>query len=318
LRDAIVHLGIAKTGTTSLQTWLASNQSYLCAQGITAPSTLACHRLAVECVVDPLVCSRKDVLWIKDNESLAKLNKNIERRQKDCSSVGPFIFSSEYFSVASAERVAELFCRLSINVTKIIVYFRRQDLYVASGYSQDVKALGQSKPFDQLGDTAYTKDLYWNIMIDRWHRSFPDASIKARNYDRRRENNALLSDFKNLIGCQEGSALEGLARENQSLDSERTEVARLLNQRGYSIDLQYLMKLQRSDPKPAFGLSRVATETFERQYRPSNEALSRTFPGEFEDWLTARWLPQGVDMTRTITEERLAAILSRDSSGADS
>jgi hypothetical protein len=318
LSDAIVHLGIAKTGTTSLQAWLTSNRSYLHAQGIAALSALSCHRLAVECMVDPLVCSRKDVLWIKETESLAKIIEDIERHHHERSDIGVFMFSSEYLSLASAEIMAELFHQLHLNVTKIIVYFRRQDLYAASGYSQDVKALGQSKPFDKLGDTAYTKDLCWNIMVQRWRRYFPGACIKARNYDRRRANNALLGDFKNLVGCQGGSAPEGLGRENLSLDSERTEVARLLNERGRPIDLQYLMKLQTNDPKPAFGLSRLVTQTFERRYRQSNEALSRAFPGEFEDWLTAGWLPQGVDMTQTITEERFAAILSHASSGADS
>jgi hypothetical protein len=92
LSDAIVHLGIAKTGTTSLQTWLTSNQSYLRTQGITALSTLACHRLAVECVVDPLVCSRKDVLWIKDNESLAKLNENLSAIKKTTRASVPSFF----------------------------------------------------------------------------------------------------------------------------------------------------------------------------------------------------------------------------------
>jgi hypothetical protein len=317
LSDAIIHLGIAKTGTTSLQAWLTSNLSYLNAQGIAALCTLCCHRLAAECVVDPLACSREDVLWIKENQSLTKCMKDIEHYQER-SEVRVLVLSSEYFSIASPDSLAKLLHQLAIDVVKIVVYFRRQDLYVASGYSQDVKALGQARPFDRLGDTAYTKDLFWDIMVDRWHRSFPGASVKARNYDRRRENDALLSDFRNLIGCREGSTVEGLARENLGLDSERTEVARLLNERGRPIDLQYLMKLQTNDPKPAFGLSRAATETFERRYRQSNEALSRVFPGEFEDWLTAGWLPQGVDMTRKITEERLAAILSRASSRADS
>jgi len=46
-------------------------------------------------------------------------------------------------------------------------------------------ALGQSKTFDRLGETTYTKNLDWSRLIRIWQEAFIDSSVVARNYDKR-------------------------------------------------------------------------------------------------------------------------------------
>ena len=66
--------------------------------------------------------------------------------------------------------------------------------------------------------------MYWN-----WKNSFPEVTFVVRNYEKYRSGTLLLADFCKWIRCpvEVGSTIPG--RANESLNSEMTEFARMLN-----------------------------------------------------------------------------------------
>jgi hypothetical protein len=307
----VLHIGVPKTGTTFLQYWLARNERSLLQDGIASLSLLSAHKLAVECIADYAMSQRSDVLWLKQAKPLVHVLDECARLSS-AREARTLIISSEYFTVASPTAAKTLLNRYAGPISKVIVYLRRQDHYAASYYSQVVKALGESKTFGQVGETIYTKNLDWNKLVSVWREAFPHAVVVARNYEQRRAGNALLQDFLDLIGCPLKEFEDSPVRDNPTLDSERTEVARILNERAQPFNLEHLLRIQAQDPKPPFGLSAEMTSAFESEYRRSNEALSKAFPGEFDDWPNQGWSPRGLDMWGLIGEERLRTHLEDD------
>lgn len=107
LIPAIIHIGIAKTGTTFLQTWLESSAYSLERYGLSTVSSLCSRRLAVECIVDPpansvdpLASSRDDILSVKDAQSFVKCIEEVEYRKQLLEQLH-LILSSELFSISA-------------------------------------------------------------------------------------------------------------------------------------------------------------------------------------------------------------------------
>jgi hypothetical protein len=277
--------------------WLHLNRQTLAAYNIGAFEPLLSHRIAVECLSDPDTINREDVIDIKVRTPIDTALSNVQAALGIFNQWGTGILSSEYFSVTEPALVKCLFERWNLHVVQIILYVRRQDLYAAAGYSQDVAALGQRQPFICIENPSYGVELDWAHMYKNWSSSFPDASFAVRNYDKYRSSNLLLIDFCNLLGCPLEAGPNLPERANESLNSEMTELARMLNLHSRKFARHQLLLLQQMREGRPFGFSHRLTQTFEDKYRPSNIALASKFPDELTMLTATNWEPVGFDMT---------------------
>jgi hypothetical protein len=187
----------------------------------------------------------------------------------------------------------------------VICFLRRQDILLAKGYSQEVKALGRS---DVIQGVAYAKELDWHRLYCCWESAFPKAKLKMYNYGRR----ALLETFKAAAGISAETDDEvGERHANRSLNAEMTEVARVLNARGQPSISDKLITLQERVGGPPFGFAAHVVERLEAIYLPSNRALAARFPdGEFDDLACPGWQPTGIDLSGKVSDGRIEEIMA--------
>ncbi|MCM8827570.1 MAG: hypothetical protein NC904_08680, partial [Candidatus Omnitrophica bacterium] len=100
------------------------------------------------------------------------------------------LISSEMFvdlkDELSLNKLREGLYKICDNLS-IIAYFRRQDIWRESFYSQEIKA-AESRLKKEFRETVYdSKQLTWlfyDKFLQRWQSYFPDAKIIPRIYDR--------------------------------------------------------------------------------------------------------------------------------------
>ncbi|BCH07962.1 hypothetical protein MesoLj131c_22200 [Mesorhizobium sp. 131-3-5] len=292
---AILHIGLAKTGTTFLQNWLRYNSFILRQAGFHVAPDMASHQVAGSLVQDVSRRAMGDIIF------LANLP---DQRETLFSFDLVSIISSEFFYICNPLHVAEYFKKEGVDVVMIVCVLRRQDILAASGYAQDVKSLGRS---DIVTGAAYFPYLDWNCLYESWAGAFPDAAMRMINYSPR----SLLSAFKMLLGI--GIDTIDQVQEihtNRSLNAEMTEVARMLNERGLPPMSEALLALQRNLPGPPFGLPPYVVRQFEDAYLGSNRRLAeRLQDPEFEEMSRPGWNTDGVCMAGQIDDARFAEII---------
>jgi hypothetical protein len=290
---SFLHIGLPKTGTSSLQEWLRVNSATLAEAGFTVVPLLSAHRLAVATLGEVLSC-RPDIVWIRAQVTLAQA-------LADAAHDGAII-SSEYFSLAEPRAVRDLLQEAGIGISKTIAYLRRQDIFCAAGYAQDVKAMGA---FDVVTSASYTDALDWTLLRKNWQ----DVSevVTLLNYDLHKHD--LMNSFSHALGVQDIPTIDLTERFNASLSAELTEFARILNQKQQSFDVPLLEVVKGRHPEIRFGFSAQVTGEFERHYIESNRKLAEIYPEEFSSFAVENWQSPGEDFTGWVSEDHVLEIM---------
>jgi hypothetical protein len=290
---SFLHIGLPKTGTSSLQEWLRVNSASFAEAGFTVVPLMSAHRLAVETLGDAISC-RPDIVWIRAQVTLAQALADAAHDRA--------IISSEYFSLAEPRAVRDLLQEAGIGISKTIAYLRRQDIYCAAGYAQDVKAMGA---FEVVTSASYTDALDWTLLRQSWQ----DVSevVTVLNYDLHKHD--LINSFSHALGVQDIPTIDLKERFNPSLSAELTEVARILNQKQQRFDLQLLEAVKGRHPDIRFGFTAQVTGEFERHYIESNRKLAEMYPEEFSSYAVENWQSPGEDFTGRVSEEHVLEIM---------
>jgi hypothetical protein len=150
----ILHIGTAKTGTTSLQVSLASNRRALARRGVLYPEPPA-HRVnhnLLTTLLGPSVRVPREFLEMGDEASLRKLGQRYWdgiRREVARSAANVVVISGEYFYGLPGEGVArlrELLADLAGDDIEVACYLRGPAEYYVSMMQQQVKASHTVQP----------------------------------------------------------------------------------------------------------------------------------------------------------------------------
>lgn len=220
----VLHIGTHKTGTSSLQAFLAANSEQLLARGVRyieagRPSRLAHHMLAWS------VRGRRNTdisIWdgvraeIKDNPDTTN------------------VLSTEGFWFEDPARIREL---LDYDgPIKVVAYLRRQDQFLQSLYKQTV-ADGRKKDFDTwLSDVPHRGD--YAAVVNAWAGAFGAEAIVLRPYQRDGENVDSVADFLSLLGIDKATVPDNRSNTtyNPSPRRELLHFFRAFNQLNLKID----------------------------------------------------------------------------------
>ncbi|MFN3291795.1 MAG: hypothetical protein ACK410_15560, partial [Acinetobacter sp.] len=162
---------------------------------------------------------KKRIKDIPEAETIYKdLINEIERERPEV-----LLLSSEYFQTITPELVKTFMLKITKDI-KIILYIRRQDLWLESNYSQMVKTKHQNKItfkgfLAKLINAKRIDNLYnYSNFLSRWQEAFPEAEIIPRIYDRKLfpEGNVIL-DFLSILGIDMPEAREQKIEANPSL-----------------------------------------------------------------------------------------------------
>jgi len=285
----ILHIGLSKTGTSAIQNFLwfnrnefYSNYSILYPEtGIFGGGGIYAHYKLAWSIYKPEEVNIND---IKPIDYLAdSLYKEIENYNPKI-----VILSSEAFmhykENTYIKKLMDLLKEITSDVS-VVVYFRRQDLWVESSYLQVIKT-GQIKVTPFKDSVNHAKNfLNWLLKYDeflsRWK---VYANIIPRIYDKKLfpYGNVIL-DFLSILGI-DYPAEKAQIEVNPSLSHISALVLREINERFelpkelHRRVVQYLLEQDKVNKHPLKSFFTLEERlSFLERYRESNERLFREY-----------------------------------------
>lgn len=228
--NVILHIGLPKTASSFLQKWLEVNSDFV----TSLPNDDGGNRLAIECCDHIRFHNRPDFADNMNQLTMHDVHQRLIKLRESCTS--SIVISSEYFYLANPANIKRTFANLGLNVTKIICFFRRQDRIIASGFAQDVKALGRADPIE-LSPGGYTFWYDWLTLLNNYQATFFGVPFIPLEFDHLRRTNALCSRWKEELGISESETIDtipGGSLVNRSLPGEMVEICRVANELGLS------------------------------------------------------------------------------------
>jgi len=203
-KTIFLHIGIHKTGTTTIQSFLSKNGNSLLQEGVFYPREQWIHHRLVSSDSEGLACisERNESYW-------RSLKKNIEG-----SGATSAVLSSEGFSKGYAgtrpEYIESVCEHLKEYDPRIIVYLRRQDSFFESMYTQVIKT-GNRQGFSSLNDMLDRIDLDYEKMLAKWSAVFGKENMYVRVFERD-EGCDVVANFLEALGLEDTSKFEMLSR----------------------------------------------------------------------------------------------------------
>lgn len=215
----ILHIGIEKTGTTSLQSFLTLNKIKLEEAGVYLSSFSAIghgnNRKLVAYFQDNFDDFHDD-FGINDNQSykdyfkgfLDSMSLEIEEA-KSKKNFKAFIITSEHFHsrLKTVEELSKLksFLDKHFKQIKIICYLREQSSLFLSLYSTYIKSGGYNDLEAQRKETVHKENPYYNFkkFLENWEIVFNQENINLNIYEQNKLfKKNICNDFTNLIGVK--------------------------------------------------------------------------------------------------------------------
>jgi hypothetical protein len=283
LDRVFLHVGLEKTGTTTLQVTMALNRRLLERYGYFFPTTLegspSNHIGLALCAANPEAATDlRQYAGLTSGAAYAAFLQRYPRQiaealtQSGCHSA---ILSNEHcssrlFTIAEIAKLRDIITPLA-RECRAIIYLRRQDELVASHYSNSVKA-GATHEF------YYPNGIQWLDylrVLDMWAQVFGKENLTIRIFEPEQlRDGDLVADFFSTIGFAHYSQLVRPENQNRSLDIHTVEFLRRLN-----AHLPTCSDIGISRDRGSINEALAAITTRER-LRPSAEAAT-TFLDQF-------------------------------------
>jgi hypothetical protein len=205
-----LHIGIGKTGTSSIQRMLAASAGALAERGFYYPQTGrngadAHHWLA------PFACDELD----EDVEALFETL----RGELDAQNAPNAVLSSEGFCYCRPRVVRRIGALLAPYDVRVIFYARRPVELIASAYLEKVKSgdlVGATlEEFHQ--SSVWERSFFMGDRLNPWAIEFGRNALTVRLYDRRYLKGDSVSDFLDALGIADMPNELGEVRENISV-----------------------------------------------------------------------------------------------------
>lgn len=237
--EYIVHIGLPKTGSTSLQAACSNNRETLRRNGVAYPHigcSGASTQLHHKSLLDVLSGVSARQAYLPDNW--------VEGFHAETAGADVCVVSCEGFSyLPDPEVTANFFPRRR---TRVLMYVREPVEYVVSVYKQRVKTTNMTINFRNFAETYR---LPYLVVSEKWGRVYGRENVVIRQIDRNADHPDIVADFANLLGLELDDAFPSRKYEmNPGIAGNLLFVKRILNffitpedcfinQNGYHIDL---------------------------------------------------------------------------------
>lgn len=215
MKKLYLHIGLHKTGTSAIQSFLCQNRTSLSEKGFYYPDTgkfEAHHSIAA--FLRKEASDGNNKLILKD-KFLSLTGDN------DVSIISSEIFS-ECGDISSLSVLPEIYDDITV-----VVYVRRQDKLLESAYGQQVKQNFESRKIVEYD--PYFFDIYKHLK--KFRDVIPNANFLIRNYDGESlyEGNSAKDFLVNVLNLDVSDFLFLDEKVNKSLSSVGLELLRRLN-----------------------------------------------------------------------------------------
>lgn len=292
--DVVLHIGMGKTGTSSIQFLLRDNRDRLRELGLLFPTTPGNARHArLGLFVKPEDEVKTSPEWPRQKQSDAASFRKAFRRKLfaeiENSGLSRVLFTDEILFGSSEATVRRLgrFTQRIANTVRVVVYLRRQDDHLISRYQQEVKvgSITRLRDWAKLDMT----DLYdYDARLRRHERLVAPTELVVRRYERESfAAGSIYQDFLNAAGLDVAAddLVQGADR-NDSLDADSVEFLRLLNLYrvenegaipGLIDNRKLTARLAALSNGPVLSLPGRWLDEFMAQWHASNEQVARRF-----------------------------------------
>jgi hypothetical protein len=298
--DLVLHLGMGKTGTSTIQFFLRDHRDDLASQGLLYPATPGRgrhHKLSLS--VKPLRELERSPEWSRvDQEDPAKFRRRFRRRlmEEVAESGLSRVLLSDEVLFGSSDPVLRRLGRWTSGIARtkrVLVYLRRQDDHMVSRYQEEVK-VGEVRRLEAWSRQPMRSLYDYYARLRKVQERLAPADVEVRRYERDRfPGGSVLEDFLEAIGVDlsvAGSA--GGGDRNVGLDAESVEFLRLLN----------LHRVEQESAVPGL----IDNRDLRQRLADASDGPSLTLPAAFLDSFMTRW---------EASNERVAREFLRDRSG---
>lgn len=234
--DVVLHIGMTKTGSTSVQHFLRENRDALADRGWLYPRTPGKSRHV------------RVGFYVKSDDELARtgawvtgdypgpdvFRRRFPRRlatEVTTSGRSRVILSEEYLWQAQRlARVRDLVAPFARS-TRVVAYLRRQDDHLVSSYQQSVRG-GDTQRIDSFAAARGRSPAYdYAARLTAWQRELtPDRLVVRRFGSAYFPGGDLYQDFLDAVGADfPAHELGTPPRRNESLDADAVEFVRIYN-----------------------------------------------------------------------------------------
>jgi hypothetical protein len=288
LPDIVLHIGMDKTGTTSIQSFLHQNRAELADLGLLYPRVSEPRRqFRLSFLLKSDEALESSPSWQHHRQRFASpraFRRSFTRRlhrEVDDSGLSRVLLSDEALFDGSNQmlsRLAELTGGLAASV-RLVVYLRRQDEHLVSRYHQTVRFRNETRRLTERAaqvDLSRTYD--YHARLRDWDRVMTPRSFVVRRFERGRfAGGSLAQDFLDAAGVDaRADDLTGVPNRNETgLDAESVEFLRILN------------ILRKQDPEKA--APALANRVHLRRLSEASVGPSLVLPPDVREEFMTRW-----------------------------
>jgi len=295
-RRVVVHIGMGKTGTSSIQYLLAANRPVLADHGVLYPRVPGRGRhTRLGLSVKPDTELARTPAWNRMGRPVPQRFRRRFRRnllaETASTAAHTVLFSDEaLFGLVdeSLLRLRALTSKIGSSV-RVVAYVRRQDDHLASLYQQEVK-VGETRRIEEWVSTSGLPGHDYHARMSAWRDVFAPDELVVRRFERSSfVDGSLYADFIDAAGIDiDPQELIPSETRNLSLDAETTEFLRILNlQRveqgaeAWLIDnLEIVERLRQHRPGPTLTLPAATLDRIMERWDDSNRSTALDFLGD--------------------------------------
>ena len=226
-----LHIGFAKTGTTSIQNDMAKNFDALLEQGILYPSDPKApfmqrvqHLPLVAAIPNHTLRALRPGKQRTLDKAFSSLRSYIA--EHSCDTV---VLSSEFFGEieVGVKKIQWIKDQLKDFEVCVVAYIRRQDHHFLSAYQEAIKA-GHRGPLN-VNSYKSKRGLKFGARLEPWREVFGDENVIVRPFSPKSwPDGELFLDFLQVIGA-DPDGLELSKPQNESLDYRMVDIFQRLN-----------------------------------------------------------------------------------------
>lgn len=234
----VLHVGLAKTGTTAFQAFLAANKDSLAANGLHYPDMLhGPNHAELAAAFSPRITGVSRSCGVHEPADRKKLRQRLRRKLARVDEAPAWIVSSEHIStmLRRPEHIKALsaFADSIFDDVLVIVVVRRSDYWVPSAYVESVKA-GSPRPLDAEFVRRRAHLLDHKQFLRQWSNAFGADHVRIVPFlETDKSDPALLPARILAVAGVPTTASMGWPVpphvRNESLSGEAAEVVRRLN-----------------------------------------------------------------------------------------
>ncbi len=203
-KNIYLHIGVPKTASTTIQQGLYKNEIELEKINYLFPKAGREKNNHKNIFFEICSFPSHQVKFNPEIGTLKDLAKEIRN-----SELPNVIISAEHFALLTEGEIALMHKALGQFSTKVIVYVRRQDQVIQSGWIQNTKRYVINKSLDQNIDDEISNEqtiYHYDNLLANWAKYFGVENINVRVFERSQLSGHIFTDFLNACNIEDTSA----------------------------------------------------------------------------------------------------------------